>query len=98
MPMDFGRFARIGERGYTLERLFNLREGVGAQADTLPHRFTDDPLPAAPKKAVVPLEQMLPTYYRLRGWDAEGRPTNKTLKRLGLDFATLAASEWPETH
>jgi aldehyde:ferredoxin oxidoreductase len=29
MKMDFGRFSRVGGRGYTLERLFNLREGIG---------------------------------------------------------------------
>jgi len=27
---------------------------------------------------------MLPEYYRLRGWDAEGRITQEKLKELGL--------------
>jgi len=26
----------------------------------------------------------LPEYYRLRGWDEEGVPTQDTLQRLGL--------------
>jgi aldehyde:ferredoxin oxidoreductase len=90
MKMDFGRFSRVGARGYTLERLFNLREGFGRQADTLPKRFTDEPLPASKKKSVVPIRQMLPKYYKLRRWDADGIPTPKTLKRLGLDFVDLA--------
>ena len=30
------------------------------------------------------LEEMLPEYYRLRGWDAQGRPTKKKLAALGL--------------
>jgi len=91
MKMDFGRFARVGERGYTLERLFNLREGIGKPADTLPKRFTDEPLPESRKKSVVPIKQMLPKYYKLRRWDADGVPTRKTLKRLDLDFVDLAA-------
>jgi len=32
----------------------------------------------------VHLEEMLPRYYELRGWDEEGRPTPETLKALGL--------------
>jgi len=31
-----------------------------------------------------PLAQLLPRYYRNRGWDAGGVPTKKTLDRLGL--------------
>jgi aldehyde:ferredoxin oxidoreductase len=31
---------------------------------------------------VVPLEPMLAEYYRLRGWDPEGRPTPDKLAAL----------------
>jgi len=31
------------------------------------------------------LEKLLDEYYRLRGWSAEGIPTQETLKRLGLN-------------
>jgi aldehyde:ferredoxin oxidoreductase len=27
---------------------------------------------------------MLPEYYKVRGWDKEGRPTKETKERLGL--------------
>ena len=91
MKMDFGRFSRAGERGYTLERLFNLREGIGKSSDTLPRRFTNEPLPGGKKKSVVPIEKMLPKYYRLRGWDTDGIPKEKTLKKLGLGFVDLDA-------
>ncbi|MDT7929842.1 aldehyde ferredoxin oxidoreductase C-terminal domain-containing protein, partial [Tepidimonas sp.] len=30
------------------------------------------------------LPEMLPKYYEVRGWDAEGRPKPETLARLGL--------------
>jgi aldehyde:ferredoxin oxidoreductase len=33
---------------------------------------------------VVELEPMLEEYYRIRGWDEEGRPKQETLARLGL--------------
>ena len=30
------------------------------------------------------LDQMLPEYYQLRGWDEKGVPTTETLQRLAL--------------
>jgi aldehyde:ferredoxin oxidoreductase len=84
MKMDFGVYTRVGERGYTLERLFNLREGFKKDKDSLPKRFTDTPLFEGDEKSKVPLNKMLPTYYKIRGWDENGIPTEKTLKKLGL--------------
>jgi aldehyde:ferredoxin oxidoreductase len=84
MDMDFGRFIRMGERGFTLERLFNTREGFSAREDTLPKRFTDEEQIPGNTKTKVPLGKMLPAYYKLRGWDANGIPTAKTLRKLDL--------------
>ena len=86
MKMNFGKFARAGERGYNLERLFNLREGITKKDDTLPKRFTDELLLKDNKKSRVPLNKMLPKYYRVRGWDKDGIPRKKTLRKLDLDF------------
>jgi len=86
MKMDFGRFLKAGARGYNLERLFNIREGIADSQDTLPQRFTDEPLIKGKPKTKVPLSKMLPPYYKLRGWDANGIPTTKTLKKLNLEF------------
>ncbi len=75
---------RLGERIYNLERLFNLREGFTAKDDTLPPRFFE-PLPeGGSRNRVVHLEEMLKEYYKLRGWDKEGRPTKATLKKLDI--------------
>jgi aldehyde:ferredoxin oxidoreductase len=72
-------------RIYTAERLFNLREGFGKKDDMLPFRSLFEPMPDGPSKGnVVPLEEMLPEYYALRGWDGEGKPTVETLENLGL--------------
>ena len=32
------------------------------------------------------LEEMLTEYYKLSGWDAEGKPTKEKLTELGLDY------------
>ncbi|MGC9324103.1 MAG: aldehyde ferredoxin oxidoreductase family protein [Desulfomonilia bacterium] len=85
MEMDFGRFMQIGERGFTLERLFNVREGFTAKDDTLPKRLTHEEQIPGNVKSKVPLGKMLPKYYQLRGWDDNGVPTEKALKRLDLE-------------
>jgi aldehyde:ferredoxin oxidoreductase len=75
----------VGERIWNLERLFNVREGFGRKDDTLPDRLLKEPLTVGPTRGqVVELEPMLDEYYRFRGWDQEGRPTERTLERLGL--------------
>ena len=70
---------------YSMERLYNLREGFTAKDDTLPRRFTHEEQIPGNKKSKVPLDKMLPRYYRLRGWDSNGVPTKQTLKRLDLE-------------
>jgi aldehyde:ferredoxin oxidoreductase len=92
MKMNLGLFTAVGERGYTLERLINLREGLLGETDTLPPRLTDEPQRADAPQSKVPLREMLPVYYQVRDWDASGVPTPRLLEKLGLrDAATLAA-------
>lgn len=77
---------KTGERIFNLERLFNLRAGLTAADDTLPKRMLEEPMPAGPAKGmVVHLDEMLPEYYRLRGWSPEGIPSRKKLEELGLE-------------
>ncbi len=79
----------IGERIFTLCRLFNVREGVRKSDDVLPLRLSE-PLSAGATAGEVitkeDLNKMLDEYYQLRGWDKEGLPSLETLKRLGLNF------------
>jgi aldehyde:ferredoxin oxidoreductase len=79
-----GRFLEAGARIYNLERLFNLREGLNSSDDTLPERFTGDAEPGIEGRA-VPLDKLVPDYYRNRGWDHDGRPSARTLHRLKID-------------
>ncbi len=58
-----------------VDRKMNIDFGIDASMDTLPHRFTQEPLEEGPSKGqVVPIKEMVKEYYRLRGWDEEGRP------------------------
>ena len=84
MKMDFGRYLEIGERGYTLERMINNRFGITADNDKLPKRLTNVPQDPKHPETKVPLETMKKTYYEARGWDKNGVPTKKTLKRLKI--------------
>lgn len=78
-------FMATGERIWNIEKLFNLGAGLTCADDTLPKRFTEEPMPEGPFKGnVFKLNEMLPEYYQLRGWDEEGVPTESRLGKLGL--------------
>ncbi|MFC1891531.1 aldehyde ferredoxin oxidoreductase family protein, partial [Thermodesulfobacteriota bacterium] len=76
---------KAGERIWNIERMFNNRAGLTKKDDTLPKRLLEDPAPLGPPKGhVVELGPMLEEYYKLRGWDEEGVPTEAKLKELDL--------------
>jgi aldehyde:ferredoxin oxidoreductase len=76
---------KAGERIHNLERLWNLKAGFTSKDDTLPPRMLQEPQPAGPSAGMVNrLDEMLPEYYRLRGWSPEGVPTHEKLAELGL--------------
>jgi aldehyde:ferredoxin oxidoreductase len=81
--MTMGDFVEIGERAFNMERVYNLREGLTQADDTLPPRMLNESIFAGIEGG-VPLGKMLPSYYKLRGWDAAGIPTTKTMDRLSL--------------
>ena len=56
----------------------------GGQCD-LPERLLKEPMPEGPAKwKMHPLEEMLKVYYKKRGYDENGHPTEEKLKELGL--------------
>ncbi|MBW2557866.1 MAG: aldehyde ferredoxin oxidoreductase family protein [Deltaproteobacteria bacterium] len=81
---------KTGRRIRTLERCFDVREGISRKDDVLPYRMTHDPLPEGPKKGAIFTEadtkKMQEDYYTFFGWDSNGVPTTKTLNDLGLAF------------
>jgi aldehyde:ferredoxin oxidoreductase len=71
----------IGRRVIDLERLINQREGLTKLDDTLPRRFFDEPMQQGTTTAGHYIDRqkfanLLVRYYRLRGWDDEGRLSN----------------------
>jgi aldehyde:ferredoxin oxidoreductase len=78
-------YLKAGERIWNLERLFNLKAGFTAKDDTLPERMLKEPIKSGPAKGEVShVPEMLPEYYKLRGWDAKGVPTKERLQQLQL--------------
>jgi aldehyde:ferredoxin oxidoreductase len=80
----------IYERGITMARLFNLRQGMTTADDKLPWRM-HQPLTMGPlKDEVLSVEQVrgeTQDYYEARGWDRdEGVPQPATIARLGLEY------------
>jgi aldehyde:ferredoxin oxidoreductase len=78
----------IGERIFNLERIFNIREGISRKDDTLPYKVMWEEIPQGPHKgqrtSPEKLEELLDMYYKIRGWDTNGIPREKTLECLGL--------------
>jgi len=79
------RLNLVGERIWNMEKQFNLAAGLTKKDDDLPPRLKTEPAKTGPAKGLVNgLDVMLPEYYELRGWDAQGVPRPETLSRLGL--------------
>ena len=72
---------RIGDRIAAMERLFNLRHDPGMDADRLPAMFFQS---SDPTLTPAVLQQMLLEFYAAMGWDAAGRPLDRTLAALDL--------------
>jgi aldehyde:ferredoxin oxidoreductase len=97
--LDLDEVQAVGRRAITLSRVFNLREGLTGDDDTLPDRFFA-PFLKGEKRQAEPLEheafeRAKRTYYRMMGWDEEsGIPTVEMLEELGVGWA---AAHLPES-
>ncbi len=81
MKQNIGSFIRVGERGYNLERLVNLRQGLTMEQDTLPKRLLDEKQTS--NQSVVQLSKMKSKYYRIRRWK-DGVPSKRLIKKLKI--------------
>ncbi len=81
----------VADRAYTVERLFNIREGLTREHDWLVDRYFDEPTPVGlpivrgKKLDREKFKKMIDEYYELHGWDENGVPRPETLEKLGLD-------------
>jgi len=91
MSYTKSQLMELGERIYTIERMFNNREGFSRKDDNLPERYfkeaTPIGLPIVRHKKInrVKFEKMLDEYYNLHGWDKNGVPTKETLQKLEIE-------------
>lgn len=73
----------------TLIRRINIRQGLGPEDDLLPTRITDESLPEGPAEGkIMGMENFLKMraeYYKARGWDEKGAPTEETIRKYGFD-------------
>ena len=76
------------ERGMTLMRLFNLREGLAPEEDALPGRFYSSPREGPLENVRIEPEDFKKCremYYQVMGWDGTGVPTESCLVALDLE-------------
>ena len=74
-----------GDRIWNIERIFNLKSGISPEQDTLPRRLLTEPIPNGPCKGHVHrLPELLPEYYKERGWSENGLPTEPKLSQLSI--------------
>jgi benzoyl-CoA reductase subunit BamB len=76
--MDEDRLSKAARRYRTLVRAVNVRRGMRRKDDKPPENHWKKRFPDLEK-------ELLDTYYRFKGWNAEGVPTKESLHDLGLD-------------
>ncbi len=87
--VDEEELQKVGTRIHHLARQYNLRTGRTHKDDvTIPGRFLkEESIAGLMEGKKIPLDMFkdhVSMYYDYRGWDEEGRPTEKTLKEYGL--------------
>ncbi|MGC8562196.1 MAG: aldehyde ferredoxin oxidoreductase family protein [Thermoplasmata archaeon] len=91
--VDGKELLEIGERGYNIQRLYNVREGITRKDDTLPKRVLSKPefgkYSNVDECTIKDFDFMLDEYYEARGWDEKGIPTKEKLKELNLDWVNV---------
>jgi len=84
IKMSRREYLRAGDRITVLERLMNTREGIWRLHDSLPDRLLKEGRGSDSKRRTVPLEKLRAKYYIKRGYDRNGIPTPRSLRKLGI--------------
>lgn len=74
MKADQAALGAISANISNIVRQFNIQEGLGQEDDRLPKRLHKEALRSGHHIGEAELQKMLADYYRLRGWDEQGRP------------------------
>ncbi len=79
-----------GERRINLTKIYNIREGITADQDTLPERFFTDPITVGRWSNYSidkgKFQEMIQTYYAMMGWNEAGIPRYSTLLSSRLEW------------
>ena len=79
LDMDEEKLTKAAKRYRTLVRAVNIRRGMRRKDERPPEDHW--------KKRFPELEQqLLDSYYKMKGWNNDGIPTVESLNELGLDF------------
>ncbi len=82
---DLDELMRVGERGWNIKRLANIRMGMKRADDRLPKALLEPLKDGGAAGYRIPIDDMLETYYQVRGWDAEtGLPDPKKMEELNI--------------
>ncbi len=77
--MDEEKLTQAVKRYRTLVRANNIRRGMRRKDEKPPENHWKKRFPELE-------EELLSTYYRYKGWNSDGIPTEETLRELGLDY------------
>lgn len=77
LDKDRGALSNIASNIASMVRGFNIREGLTKEDDRLPSWFYRHAINEGDIITPQELEAMVADYYRLRGWDKEGRPVKE---------------------
>lgn len=81
IDMDEDTLTKAARRYRTLVRAVNVRRGMRRKDEKPPENHW--------KKRFPELEaRLLDAYYKLKGWNDDGIPTNESLHELGLDYVS----------
>ena len=90
-PATTWKLTKAVERGMTMMRIFNLREGFSREDDRLPGRFYETPQEGPLKEVKIDPDtqrEVIEVYYQLLGWNRDGVPTKACLTALDLEWAS----------
>lgn len=87
-PMSYWRLMKTAERGITIGKIFNIREGFTDADDVLPKRILMSQrkgnLSGVDPEKLTEAKKM---YYQMLGWDENGIPTRARLVELDIEWA-----------
>jgi len=87
---------KVVERGNTLARIFNLREGFTEKDDWLPPRFFKPKTSGGLSKTTVnptDLQHAKLLYYDMMGWTEQGVPKHSKLEELDITWVANKISK-----